>query len=69
MKFNAFSLIIVASLSFAACSKSDPQPVESEKPEIEKPDNSEGENNIPTTNYGLIQLDFLQGYNTIPEKK
>lgn len=57
MKYSAFSIFIAAGIALAACSKSDTEPIDETKPLPEQPEEPDGEE-IPTTGYGLIQLDY-----------
>ena len=52
-----------------ACSKSETKPVDIEKPAEEDQENPAEDDKIPTTNYGIIQLGFLEGFNTQPIEK
>jgi len=57
MKLSVFSMLIAAGIALTACSKSDTEPVDETNPLPEQPE-APSEEEVPTTGYGLTQLDF-----------
>ena len=63
MKFRFFSIFIAAGIALTACSKSDdPKPESPDKPNPEQPENPGNEEEIPTTAYGLTQLELSTNF-------